>query len=379
MTLRCEGDRIVAMGDDDPHLTGGARIVNFENAFAIPGLIDCHVHMALDPSQSVAKQQQNSPRVIQPAMKARAEQMVRCGITTARDLGAADWSALALRDQIAAGQLPGPRLLCAGQPLTSPGGHCHFWGGEAGSLGAIEEVIARQLGHGVDWIKVMATGGVATQGTTPAAPQFDRLMLEAIVRRASAAGRFVAAHCHGTSGIRNAAQSGIRTIEHCSFAGQGGFGTDFDPAVVDALSAAHTWVSPTVNAGWERRRQVEGKPSGFFRRMSNVLQRVVAAGVPLIASTDAGIPGVYHHRLAEGLLAMQAYTGLDAEAVLRCATVDAAHALDIGHETGRLAPGLSADIMIIPADASVFLTNLLRPIAVFARGREVSPLPFAER
>ena len=76
---------------------------------------------------------------------------------------------------------------------------------------------------------------------------------------------------------------------------------------------------------------------------------------------------------------MQAYTGLDAEAVLRCATVEAAQALDIGHETGRLAPGLSADIMIIPADASVDLTNLLRPIAVFARGREVSPLPFAER
>ena len=379
MAIRCEGGRIVAMGENEPSLAAGARIEKYENAFAIPGLIDCHVHLALDPSQSVAKQRQNSPRVMKAGMTARAERMVRCGITTARDLGAADWSALALRDQIAAGVLPGPRLLCAGQPLTSPGGHCHFWGGEAGSLTAVHEVIARQLRHGVDWIKVMATGGVATQGTTPAAPQFDRPTLEAVVRQASAAGRFVAAHCHGTSGIRNAAQSGIRTVEHCSFAGQGGFGTDFDPAVVDALSAARTWVSPTVNAGWERRRQVEGRPSEFFLRMSNVLQRVVAAGVPLIASTDAGIPGVYHHRLAEGLLAMQAYTGLTAEAVLRCATVEAAHALGLGHETGRLAPGLSADILIVEADPSADLANLLRPVAVFARGHEVPPLPFADR
>ncbi len=121
VTIRCEGERIHAMGDG-PGLTRGARVVNFENMFAIPGLIDCHVHMALDPAKNVAEQQLQSPRELQLGMAQRAERMVRCGITTARDLGAADWSALTLRDQIAAGDAPGPRLLCAGQPLTTRSG-----------------------------------------------------------------------------------------------------------------------------------------------------------------------------------------------------------------------------------------------------------------
>ena len=376
--IRITEARIESVGNH-PDSTRNARIHQFENAFAIPGLIDCHVHMTLDPTAGVEAQALISPDVRRTAMRDRALAMVRCGITTARDLGGGDWAELTLRDEIARQEAPGPRLLCAGQPLTSPRGHCHFWGGEAHTPDQVRQVIERQLAHGVDWIKVMATGGVATKGSSPGSAQFSADTLASVVALAQRAGREVAAHCHGSLGIAHAVRGGVRTVEHCSFAGEAGFGADFDPQLVREIAASSAWVSPTVNGGWARRIEHEGSPTRFFERMSRVLRALVLAGVPLVASTDAGIPGVHHHRLVEGLLAFARYADLDAEALLRSATVEAARALGLEAETGRIEPGLAADIVILPGDPLVDPEVLLRPLAVFARGRPFEPMPFDER
>ena len=113
--------------------------------------------------------------------------------------------------------------------------------------------------------------------------------------------------------------------------------------------------------------------------MSRVLRALVAARVPIVASTDAGIPGVHHHRLVEGLIALARYAQLDGDALLRTATVGAACALGLEHETGRLEPGLAADVLIVPGDPREDPEVLLRPLAVFARGRELTPLPIEQR
>ena len=377
-TLRIRGKKIEAMGPE-ADLAAGARAIPLSGSTAIPGLIDAHVHLCLDPAIGPPEEQDAVPEPERMrAMEARAEAMLKSGITTARDLGGGKGFELELRDRIARGECAGPRLLCAGQPVTTPGGHCHFWGGEAQGPEEIRAVIRRQIERQADWIKVMATGGVMTRGTKPLAPQFDVSEIACVVEEAARHGRSVAAHCHGTAGIANAVEGGVRTVEHCSFAGRAGFGSDFDARVVESIARNGAWVSPTVNRGWGRRvfrkPENEGDPashSEFFERMQRVFEALRAAEVQFIASTDAGIPGVEHHRLAEGLVAFSRYADLSPLDVLRTATSQSAQALGIGNEVGRLRPGFQADILVVEGDPLADLSLLQRPRTVVAAGELV--------
>lgn len=360
---------IVAIGADPGGLSW-TEITLPPGSVVMPGLIDAHVHLDLDPTlmapdaQFVPAREDRDLRMV-----ARAAEMVRAGITTARDLGGGEWRELALRDAIASGDVPGPRLLCAGQPVTVPEGHCHFWGGVAEDAAAQARVIERQIEHGVDWVKVMATGGVFTKGSSVDRAQFDRDEMTTMVQQASTHGRSVAAHCHGVQGIRFAAQAGVRTVEHCSFAGPAGFGSAFDPAAVRELAENGTWVSPTVNEGWLRRIEKDGHETDFHLRMRVVLGALREAGVPLIASTDAGIPGVRHHRLAYALPALAHYADWSPLEVLQSATRDAARALEIDDHVGVLKPGAAADLLVVADDPLKDLATLERPLWVMAAGR----------
>ena len=339
-------------------------------AVIIPGLIDAHVHMDLDPHLMAPDDQFKASRADRDLrMIARARAMVRAGITTARDLGGGEWRELALRDAVARGELPGPRLLCAGQPLTIAQGHCHFWGGVAEGSDEQAEVVQRQVEKGVDWVKIMATGGYFTKGSGVDRAQFSADEIRRAVTQAAAAGLEVAAHCHGKMGIRNAAQGGVRTIEHCSFASSKGYGADYDADVAKEVASHGAWVSPTVNGNWLRRMEKDGKPTDFFRNMQKVLGALGEAGVPIMASTDAGIPGVFHHGLAAGLRAFEKYTGHSPVDVLRTATSDSARGLGIEDICGRLAPGLSADLLVLAGDPLEDLARLEEPLLVMAAGR----------
>jgi len=364
-TLHVAGTRIVprvAGATDEEHIA-------FSGAVAIPGLCDAHVHIALDPERREALQNASADPI--DAMVARARAMLAAGITTARDLGGPEFGALELRDRIARGEILGPRLLCAGQPLTSPKGHCWYWGGEARGADEMRAVVRRQVEHGADWIKVMATGGVLTKGTTPASSQFEQSELDAAVAEARALGRHTAAHCHGTEGISRAARAGVRTIEHCSFAGADGFGGAPDADVIADVARSGAWVSPTVNTGFARFFAKADEVGKFASRMTEVYTRLRAAGVRFIASTDAGIPGVAHHRLPEALPIFARMAELRPVETLRTATSEAARALGLEHETGRLTPGLAADVLVVDGNPLEDLAALLRPILVVARGKVV--------
>ena len=332
----------------------------------LPGLIDAHVHMTLDPALPTPDAQLAVPdETLVRNMDGRAEAMVRAGITTARDLGGGKWLELALRDRIAAGQ-PGPRLLCAGQPVTSVQGHCHFWGGEACDAEAAEAVIERQVEHGVDLIKIMATGGNLTKGSSPRKAQYDLETTAEIVEHARRRGFDVAAHCHGTEGIDHAARAGVATIEHCSWLGDDGMRSGYDPEVAAAIVANGAWVSPTINAGWKR----FAKNAKFDAAVRETFRRMREAGIRLIASTDAGIPNVRHEDLARALPVFAHFAGLTPVETLRSATSDCAAAIGLGGVTGRIAPGLAADLLFVDGDPLADLEVLESPAFVLAGGRE---------
>ena len=362
--------RIEAVGPTADERFDGQDRRDASGQFLIPGLIDAHVHLELDPRlRSPAEQLALAPEDVVRSMAQRAQEMLFAGITTTRDCGGGAHREHDLRTQIDAKSAVGPRLLCCGQPLTIPRGHCHFWGGEVSSQHEVDTVLARQLEAESDWIKVMATGGVFTPGTRARDTQFEFSRLVGIVEAARKAGRPVAAHCHGTEGIADALRAGVRTLEHASFAGEKGFGTALDESLIREIAACEAWVSPTVNAGWANRiENKEGAPTEFFERMSHCLQRQRAGGVRFIASTDAGIPGVAHHDLVKGLEAFSRFGGLTPVEVLRSATSEAALALGLEAETGRIGPGLSADLVVLSADPLEDLGVLRDPEVVVFRG-----------
>nr|NIP92523.1 amidohydrolase family protein [Akkermansiaceae bacterium] len=353
--VRIEGDRIVAVGSRAA-LAPGAEVIELPDLCLLPGLIDAHVHLCLDPGRRGrdAEDPAGAPR--------RAEAMVRRGITTARDLGSAGDRVLRLRDEIRRGERLGPRLL--GPPLTTPGGHCHFWGGVVRDAGEIRLRVADQAKAGFDWIKVMATGGVLTQGTRPSAPQFELDQLEGLVGAAASAGLPVAAHCHGTPGMDVCARAGVRSLEHASFAGPDGFGTAFDPDVCRRIADAGAFVAPTVHANWRRfLHDAEKAPANpdFAQRMSLCYAGLREAGVPLVASTDAGIPGARHEALAEALPVWARFGELSPREALGSATSGSAAALGLAEETGAIRAGLSADFLGVRGDPLASLEVLREP------------------
>ncbi len=367
--LRFAGRTIDATGaTGDLRKKPADRVIDCGGLTAIPGLIDAHVHLELNPDERKPPDQKAGVERL-PQMQDRAKAMVRAGITTARDLGGGAWLELEIRNQVQSGTLIGPRLLCAGQPITSPSGHCHFWGGEAADVRQAEAVLCRQLEHEVDLIKVMATGGRMTTSSDPMKPQFSAATLAAIVAMAASHGLPVAAHCHGSEGIRNAAEAGVRTIEHCSWVGEAGWAGDYRPEVAATMAARDIWVSPTINRGW--RRFLKNSDSLVLGRIQTAFEDMLARKVPLIASTDAGIPGVYHHHLPLALPVFAEIAGLTPTEALRSATSTAAQALCLPGVTGRLRTGLAADLVLVDGDPLRDLGTLAMVAAVWAQGRDI--------
>ena len=364
--------RILANGtlaltqSDDLHATDEVR--DCEGLVAVPGLIDAHVHLGLDPSVTDPFAHGRVPEDQQlAAMRKRTCDMLRAGVTTARDLGGGAWLELKVRDEIAAGQHVGTRLLCAGQPLTSPGGHCHFWGGEAGTLEEALAVLDRQHAKGVDLIKIMATGGSITPNSRPGDAQFDQHIMSHVVSYARDLGYEIAAHCHGVDGIGHAAHAGVTTIEHCSWVGPNGWGKDYEPAIAEVIASKGIWVSPTVNLNW--RRHLSNPPG--LEAIQSRFRKMKSAGCQFIASTDAGIPNVFHADFAKTLPVFSAIAELTPSETLMAATVHASKALGVSDRIGRLATGLIADVVLVEQDPLLSLEGLAAPVEVFQEGRPV--------
>ncbi len=365
--IQIQGPHIIAVGDS-ALLSQGSETINCSGLTAMPGLIDAHVHLELNPDDKDPPAK-TLPHVV-PLMQERVLAMAKSGITTARDLGGGAWYELTLRDAIARGDVMGPRLLCSGQPITSPRGHCHFWGGEAADLTAAKGVLQRQVDHQVDLIKIMATGGRMTKGSEPTDTQFPQQTLNTLVALAHSHNLPVAAHCHGTEGIHRAALAGVNTIEHCSWVGQDGWASNYQDDIAKVILDNGIWVSPTVNKGWQR--MLDSSSGDVLGRVRSAYRKMLDMGINMVASTDAGIPGVYHHELAHALVVFGKIAQLDHGDTLRSATSNAASALGISAITGRIKAGMEADILLVDGNPLDDITAITRTAHVYCRGRLVA-------
>ncbi|WP_067826536.1 amidohydrolase family protein [Actinomadura kijaniata] len=345
---------------------------DFPGGTILPGLIDVHVHLAFDTGPDPAAMfAAVSDGELYEHMAARAEILLRAGVTTVRDLGDRNGLAIRLRDEIAAGRRPGPRVLSAAAPITPPDGHCHFLGGEAATTADALELVRRHARAGADLVKVMATGGYLTNGgALPWEAQFDTAALKAITAEAHGLGLRVAAHAHGLVGIRAALDADVDTIEHCGWEVAGG--TRPDPGLMRELAASGIAVCPTVHHGWPgiaARRE-----PGWLEDRLTAIGRARELGVTLVFGTDTGVRGAGFGRVAEAF-ALLVRAGQPPAEVIASATVEAARACGLADVTGRLAPGLAADLLVVDGDPTADVTAIAAVRHVVAAGRPAEPAP----
>ncbi|MFE0027903.1 amidohydrolase family protein [Amycolatopsis sp. NPDC059021] len=366
------GKEIVAVGPRADVLAQAAPDAarhDFPGGTALPGLFNCHVHLAFDASREMLTTfQASDDAALHAGAYERLRQLVRTGVTTVRDLGDRDHLGARVRSSLAASDTVAPRLLVSGPPLTPPGGHCHFFGGEVATDDDIRARIDANAAAGADVVKVMASGGQITEGGAAMwESQFDARGLRVIVEHAARHGLPVAAHAHGADAITDAVAAGVSTVEHCSWmTGQRSFDRRADVAA--RMAAQGIAACSTSSRNWRTiaDRLGEDLAKGVYGRLSWLEEQ----GVPLIAGTDAGLPGsVFDDPV--GALALYEWLGFPRRRVLEIATEDSAAALGLADVTGRLAPGLAADVLVVDGDPLASLDALRSVRLVLASGRPV--------
>ncbi|MDJ0105221.1 amidohydrolase family protein [Rhodococcus erythropolis] len=358
-----EAGRIIAVGapdsmPQDPEID----VVDFGiGSTMLPGLIDTHVHLAFDGGPDPLSTLQCSDDVtILALMTDNAGALLSAGVTTARDLGAPRGLDLTIKRRVNAGQIPAPRLQTVTEPLTVTGGHCWFLGGEVNrGVNAAREAVQRAHARGADAIKIMATGGSMTSGSLPYEAQFTAEEIVAVVDQAHKLGLKVAAHAHGVAGIRDSVAARVDSIEHFSFMTALG-GIDPEPDVVTAVAQSGTFVCRTVCAAWGEVLKKRTPEPDSLRRLKD-------SGVRIVAGTDAGIARTPHVEYVLSLEGMAAF-GMTNWEVIEAATSVAAESLGLGRETGSIAPGKAADLVVVRGDPLEDLGYLRNLEAVFTRG-----------
>jgi imidazolonepropionase-like amidohydrolase len=306
-----------------------------------------------------------------------AQTALRAGVTTVKDLGARGGVTLVLREAIAAGIVSGPRILAAGPPVTSTGGHCHWLGGEVNTLEEMRAKVRQLVRDGVDLIKVMASGGRMTPGSNVCAAQFSQKHLKVLVEDANALGKTVAAHGHGTAGIRNAVKSGVNVVEHCSWVSpQASNRVEFDESVAELMARQGTFIDPTLSpAAFHRHADLSTlTPSQLESReiRPSVLEahrRSIELGVEIAAGTDAGVANVALDSLPGELRLLNEELGLTPAQAIRAASYNAARSAAVEDDVGSIQPGRRADLLIVPGNPLDHLDALDSITAVYKDGR----------
>ncbi|HTG77160.1 MAG TPA: amidohydrolase family protein [Steroidobacteraceae bacterium] len=375
--IRVENGTIVAVA---PRQASAPVDIDLGDVTLLPGLIDAHVHLAGGEEQTPYENLKETAARAAIEGVANARKTLLAGFTTVRDLGSRDFADVALRDAIAAGRIPGPRMLVAVKSLSATGGHgddnelpedIHVERYKALADGPeeIRQKVRENVKYGADWIKLLATGGVMSAGTDPTMADYTEEEIRAAVAAAADKRRDVAVHAHGAEGIKRAIRAGVRSIEHASM---------LDDEAIRLAREHGTWLvmNPYTNrymldrgaAGGYEPYQLEKAATVLEMKMAS-LRKAVAAGLKLAYGTDAGVQA---HGLNGRQLAMYVDAGMSPLQAIRSATIVDAELLRMAGRIGTLRPGAWADIVAVSGDPLADVRALEAPVWIMKAGEVVS-------
>ncbi len=369
--------KIVAAGPSRTvSIPRGAARINGRGLTVLPGLIDCHVHLCWRGEADVVKAvEQETP--IETLLKASrsAGQTLEAGVTTVRDVGSRDHLIFALKKAIDDGLAPGPRIIGAGLAICMVGGHLRrVIAQEVEGVEQVRQVVRQQIVAGAEVIKVIASGGVLTPGTSPEQAQMTLDELSAAVDEAKRAGRKVAAHAHGASGMKNAIHAGVHSIEHATLMDEEAVGLfeKYAVYIVPTLSALAT--TGACRRGCGIPDDALEKAKAMTKRHQSSFRQAHQRGLLIAMGTDAGTPFNYHGDNAQELERMVAYGMSPMEAILT-STSAAARLIGIDDQVGTIEPGKQADMVLIegnPLKKINLLRDRSRIVGVMKAGRFVA-------
>ena len=350
----------------------GATLIDLKDKFVLPGLIDSHVHLDSDAGGNAALIESITDSPARAAFRAagNAKKTLMAGFTTVRNLGDGSGATLALRDAVAAGELPGPRIIDAGQAISTTSGHMDATLSVSENLHAsihqenlcdgvesCRQAVRKQIRRGVDVIKIATTGGVNSRIGSGLGRQIFDDEVKALVDTAHLYGKKVAVHAHGDNGIDAALAVGADSIEH------GTMLTDESIKLVKAAGAYYVPTLSTVNGYIERLAanpnayppDVLAKVKWRIGVTGKSLAKAYPAGVKIAFGTDAGVSK--HGKNADEFELMVKY-GMPASAALKAATMNAATLLGVDKEVGSIEPGKAADLIAVAGDPLADITTL---------------------
>ena len=344
--------------------------LSFPGCTILPGLIDTHVHLNLPGDGSLLEAVMRETDGVLIAIAAHsARTALDAGITTVRDVGAARDTVFDLRRALRMGHGTAAKIVAGGQPITITGGHTWPWGGEADGEDDCRRIVRDMCKRGADFIKVMATGG-GTVGTLSWLPSFRPNELKALADEAHRNGRMATAHALCARAIEDVIDAGFDQIEHASFLTGPSSPQKYEPAVGEKIARAGTVVTGTLAVGGAILRELGDKPDPTpeeqfyitrWRRMydENLAQfrQLYEAGVQFVAGTDAGWRFTRFDDLPLEMQLMHA-GGMPAMEAIVAATGRAADVIRIADRTGRLKPGLAADVLVVGGNPLDDLTRL---------------------